>query len=365
MQQGITAVQSCRPDGIFRGRSFVAILGEGLPNDLIIKPFSHHMVSFNKGSFRQEYPGSLMGSIALVRQTFYDVDWYRRAHKAFRTNPDQKMPEFNSAIKALGDAENDGIVFFTSDELSLLRANHLLRELNVPFILVGSGRNYIVADDIAKIKPDLIIPVNYPKTPSIENFEDELDVTLGELRHWERAPENAAILSGKGINFSFTAQGLDKKDTFLKNVRKAVKYGLSPQTALEALTVIPAKQCGVQDMMGTLEPGKLANFFICDGDIFDDDANIYSAWTKGHEFELESRPIVDYRGTYKMKLAGGLFKITISGRPDHPKGEFALDNLKGGLDGFEVRDEKLFFNLSLDTLGSNDPGFHLRDTLVY
>jgi len=64
MQEGFAAVQSCRPDGIFCGRSFITLFGEGLPNDLILNPYAQHVASFDKGRSRQEYPGSLMSSIA-------------------------------------------------------------------------------------------------------------------------------------------------------------------------------------------------------------------------------------------------------------------------------------------------------------
>ena len=64
--QGITVVQSATMDGIFRGRSFVSLVDTGLTNDLLLKPFSMHFASFNKGSSTQEYPSSLMGSIALI-----------------------------------------------------------------------------------------------------------------------------------------------------------------------------------------------------------------------------------------------------------------------------------------------------------
>ena len=101
IELGFTAVLTARKDGIFRGRSGVALLGEGLPNDLLIQPYSYHVASFDKGSSQQEYPSSIMGTIALVRQMFHDVDWYKKAHRAYRLHPNQKMPEFNTAIEAL------------------------------------------------------------------------------------------------------------------------------------------------------------------------------------------------------------------------------------------------------------------------
>ncbi|MDH4034621.1 MAG: amidohydrolase, partial [candidate division Zixibacteria bacterium] len=52
-EQGFTAVLSTKHDGILRGRSFVASLGEGLPNDLILRPHHWHGASFDKGNSQQ------------------------------------------------------------------------------------------------------------------------------------------------------------------------------------------------------------------------------------------------------------------------------------------------------------------------
>lgn len=74
MKDGITVVHSIHRDGIFRGRSCVALLGDGLPNDLLIEPMGLPCLSFDKGSSKQSYPSSVMGSIALIRQTLLDAD---------------------------------------------------------------------------------------------------------------------------------------------------------------------------------------------------------------------------------------------------------------------------------------------------
>ena len=106
MKLGFTVVQSALHDGIFRGQSFITHLGRGLSTDLIIRANSHQFCSFNKGTSQQQNPSSLMGSIALIRQAFYDTDWYKQAHQAYNLNPRQKAPEYNSALEALSNYKN-------------------------------------------------------------------------------------------------------------------------------------------------------------------------------------------------------------------------------------------------------------------
>ncbi len=133
LERGVTTVQSVRQDGILRGRGFVVSLGEGLPNDLVLVARGPLFASFDKGTSRQAYPSSLMGSIALLRQTFLDARWYAEAQAAWNRDPAQTRPEVNVALAALG-GEIGPIVFETEDELSLLRAQRLATEFELPLI---------------------------------------------------------------------------------------------------------------------------------------------------------------------------------------------------------------------------------------
>ena len=302
LKNGITVTQSAKLDGIFRGRGFVTSLGSGLPNDLLIKPYSWHFLSFDKGSSKQEYPGSLMGVIALIRQTLYDVDWYRLAQASYKLNPNQKMPEFNSAIGALASIKGERVLFESDDVLSLIRADKLSKEFGIPSIEVGSGREYAWIKQVASTGATLILPVDFPDPPQVKTADDELDVTLATLRHWEMAPSNPKIVADNKIDFAFTTYRLKDKSDFLGNVRLAVKRGLSKQTALAALTTAPAQICGVADFVGTLEKGKLANFVVSDGDLLEKDANIYSVWVAGKEQWISDLPKVDIRGNYNVTL---------------------------------------------------------------
>ncbi len=350
-EQGFTVVLSVQQDGILRGRSFVATLGDGLPNDLILRPHHWHVASFDKGTSQQEYPGSLMGVIALLRQTFLDADWYGTAHDAYLHNPDQPTPEYNSSLEALGEADNEIMIFESKDELSLIRADRLADEFGIPVIHAGSGREYIALKQIKATGAPIILPVNYPRKPEIKTLADEHDLSLAELRHWEWAPSNASLLNKAGISFALGTHKLKKKSTFLKNVRLAVRRGLPKDKALAALTTIPADICGISEKAGTLEKGKLANLVICDGDLFEDEAIIHSVWIQGKEFEFTPIPPVDMRGDYEFSLNDLTIKMSITGRETKLKGEFTAGEKKGKLTHIEFDENKLDFSIQLDTLG--------------
>lgn len=351
-KSGFTTVQSAKLDGIFRGRSFVALLGDGLPNDLVLKAHSLHFLSFDKGSSKQSYPTSMMGSIAILRQTFLDTDWYQKAKAAVELNPNQEMPEYNRACEAVAEAvnSNEPFVFETGDKLSLLRAHRVATEFGREFIHVGSGDEYQRLNEIAATKAKLIIPLDYPETPNVGSYEDELDVSLASLRHWETAPSNPSMIEKKGIEFALTSHDLDKKSEFLPNLRKAVKRGLTKTTALAALTTVPAGMCGVSDITGTLNEGKLANLFISDKDIFDKDATIYSVYVAGEKHEIKQFPEFDFSGNYGLNLDGVQFELNVAGKPDKPSGKLKLGKKKFDLSNVEIQGAKLLFAVNIDTL---------------
>ncbi len=350
---GFTTVQSAKLDGIFRGRSFVALLGEGLSNEMVLRAYSHHFLSFNKGSSKQWNPSSLMGSIALIRQTFLDADWYSKAQAAIKKNHNQKMPEFNRECKVVAELirNNETFVFETSSRLSLLRADRIAAEFGRSFVYIGSGKEYERIDDIAATGAKIILPINYPKTPEVGSFEDELDVSLASLRHWETAPSNPHILESQNITFALTTYGLKKKKAFLSNLRKAIKRGLSKSTALASLTTVPAEMCGIEQISGTLERGKLANFSIWDKEIFDKKAKIFSVWVAGQKHELKPIPEHEFKGEYALDIDGVDFTLEISGKPEKLKGMLELGKEKEyKLKSLEVQGPKLMFSVKLDTL---------------
>jgi len=293
----------------------------------------------------------------LLRQTFHDVTWYRQAHAAYRKDPSQRMPEFNCAIEALQHLPQEKIIFATGNTLDLLRAARIADEFSLDAVILGSGHEYARIKEVAASGRTLIIPLDFPAPPAVTTIEDELDVTLATLRHWERAPSNPAVLEQNGVAFAFTASGLDKKDEFLSRLRKAVKHGLSRQTALAAITTVPAEICGVADMVGSIVAGKSADFVICDGDIFDDGTAIYATWTQGVPEEFIPLDEPSFAGSYALTLGGGEYNLTITDNRKKGKrkieGKLLRDSISVSLKDIAHEQDLISFAAALDTFGAS------------
>ncbi|PIQ21924.1 MAG: amidohydrolase, partial [Cytophagales bacterium CG18_big_fil_WC_8_21_14_2_50_42_9] len=193
-------------------------------NEVMLMEKAAAGLSFDKGSSNQDYPNSLMGAIALLRQTYLDAEWNTK-------NPGKEQ---NISLKAFNDARRLPQIFEVADKQNLIRADKVGDEFGQQYIIKGRGDEYQMLPEVKATKATLIVPLNYPDPYNVEDPFDANRVTLEDLKHWEMAPANAAALSKAGISFALTAADLKDKKSFLPNLRKAIAYGLNEQEALKA-----------------------------------------------------------------------------------------------------------------------------------
>ncbi|WP_262245710.1 amidohydrolase family protein [Parapedobacter soli] len=290
---GFGAVQSIVRDGIARGSSVVATLANARENEVIILPDAGAHYSFNKGGAETSYPSSLMGTIALLRQTYYDSQWYTTQHE-----------EYNISLEAFGKLQNLPQFFEVDDVLDVLRADKIAKEFGKSYIIKAGGNEYQRLEDVRATGASLIVPLVFPKVYDVEDPADARNVTLAQLKHWEMAPANAAMLEKAGVRFALSPIGLGNLRDFWTNLRLALDNGLSQGYALRALTEIPAEMLGVSDKLGTLERGKLANFIITSDTLFKEGTIIYENWVQGEKFVATKVDVQYITGEYATTLPG-------------------------------------------------------------
>ena len=169
------------------------------------------------------------------------------------------------------------------------RAARIAHELNLDFYIVSSGQEWRRPELAKAAGVPFIVPLNFPELPKMPQEDDWEQVTLDELRAWDWAPENPAVLRNQGLEIALTTFGLHEKKDFRKNLRLAMDRGLSENNALAALTTVPARLCGLDNLLGTVEPGKQANLTVVDGKgYFDPEAKVRSVWIDGRFYRIPS-----------------------------------------------------------------------------
>ena len=371
-QLGFTAGLLVPPRGVFRGSSALIHLKSGALNDIIIRKAVAQHLAFERGGFRaRTYPGSLMGAIALIRQTFLDARWYRDAWKAYRLQPaGQAPPEVNRALEALQPAiqGKQPVVFEVNDERSFLRAFNILREFNLSGWIRGSGTEYRLLDAVQATGVAVVLPLNYPEKLQLDTPEDAFNVTLLELQHWEAAPDNARWLAAAGLPIALTTHGLKNPARFWENLRLSVRRGLPKTTALAAITTQAAQILGVSDRLGSIAPGKLANLVVTDGDIFHDDTRILDVWVEGDRIEVQEQPPVDPRGIWQARRQlpddeERTGELEIKGKLKRLQGTFTSADQTIRLEKVQLEFQRLGLVFKGDSLGI--PGFLRLSASLY
>ena len=283
---GFTAAVIAPGKGIIRGTSALVTLSEEDPNEVVLRPdlFQHIAFETHQPGDRA-YPESLMGVIAAVRQSFFDAQHYALDHADYQRYPNgRKRPDFDPALEALAPATGKKmrVVIEPGSALMVDRAARLAGELGLDFCLVSCGQEWRRPDLAKATGATFLVPLDFPALPKLPNDDDWEQVSLDLLRAWDWAPENPALLRRQGLEIALTTYGLSDKKLFREHLRLALDRGLTETDALAALTTVPAKLCGVQNLLGAIAPGKLANLTVVDGgSYFDPEAKVREVWIDG------------------------------------------------------------------------------------
>ena len=292
-------------DGISRGSGVLVTLANRSSHEVILKTEASNQLAFRRGASTQDYPSSLMGMVALLRQTYYDGQWYEK-------NPTEK----NLSLEAWNHLLNLPTIFEAGGWENILRADKIGDEFSIQYLIKGAGNEYQRIDEIKKTNATLIIPVQLPKTLDVENPLDAEKASLAELKHWELAPFNLYRLFQAKIPFIITSSDMKDANDFLSSVTRQVKNGLPVSEAIKALTYTPAKALGVDNQLGKIQKDFLANFIVCKGPLFTDTFQVYQNWIAGEQHILKpfaEKPLCgkymfmssDYSGEMVLNENGG------------------------------------------------------------
>lgn len=301
---GFGVVLSQMRDGIIRGTSLITTTGEGRANDNVLVADAAMHYSFDKGRSIQDYPSSLMGAIALLRQTFYDLDWYRNATDR----------ETNFGLEALGNSTDKPAFFETKEKYDIRRLAKVADEFNKKFIVYGAGDSYQLQQIGFPGLEALVVPLNFPEPydmsdPALSRFVDQQS-----LMEWEWAPFNPFYIQQAGIPLALSGNGIKKPETFFANLRKCVTDGLQKDSALAALTTFPAHLLGIADQVGKIEPGYRANFFVATGDVFSDpEAKITEHWINGERYAVTDTVAIPLEANYTLNVNDNYFTLNVKG----------------------------------------------------
>ncbi len=175
------------------------------------------------------------------------------------------------------------VIFHADQEVEILDALDLARELKLKAILSGAGEAWKVVDALKAAK----VPVLLGGT---------LRLPRKDFDPYDAVYATPAKLNAAGITFAIRSQyGPDGpgEATAARNLPYeagvAVAFGLPEADALKAITIEPARILGIADQVGSIEPGKRANLVVTAGDILQPTTSVVSLFIDGKPVRPESK----------------------------------------------------------------------------
>lgn len=224
------------------------------------------------------FPGTRAKSAALVRQLFLKAQDYQAKVKAAAGNPD-KMPKRELEMEALVQVlEGKRVVHHHThrhdDIMTVLR---LAKEFGFRVVLQHVSEAWKVAKEIAEAGvPASIILIDSPG---------------GKLETTDIRNENGVELEKAGALVGFhTDDGITDSRLFLRMAALAVRAGMSRAKALEGMTIAGAKMLDLGDRVGSLTPGKDADFLVLSGDPFSVYTHVEQTWVEGNKMFDRANP---------------------------------------------------------------------------
>ncbi|HSH94410.1 MAG TPA: amidohydrolase family protein, partial [Roseimicrobium sp.] len=222
--------------------------------------------------YTKRFPQSRMGVTTFMANRFVAAQQYldaqEKAHKAGTLPPARDLE-----LEAIGEIINGTRLIhchsYRQDEiLAFLR---LMEQFNVKVAtLQHILEGYKVADEI----------VRHGAGASMFS-----DWWAYKFEVYDAIPYNGSLMRNRGALVSFNSDSSELARRMYLEAAKAVKYGGTPEPdALNFVTINPAKQLGLGERIGSLEPGKDADFAIWSGSPLDSSTVCLQTWIEGKQY---------------------------------------------------------------------------------
>ena len=272
---GVTTVNAGPGSANVIGGTFVAVKTVGMRvDDMVVKEATAMKCAFGenpKRVYQDKGNSSRMTTAARLREVLFKAREYAAKKEAARDDP-TKAPAFDMKLEALLPVLRKEIplkahAHATEDIFTAIR---IAREFDVDLTLEHVTEGHLIAEDLAKEGIPLAIG---PSLSTASKFE---------LRN--RTFSTPAILDRAGCTVSITTDAPVIPQEYLTLCAAlAVKDGMDPFHALQAITINPARHSGIADRVGSLEAGKDADIVLMKGDCFDVAASVVKVFILGEE----------------------------------------------------------------------------------
>ena len=223
---------------------------------------------------RKQSPSTRLGTAAVIRGALVDAANYlaRLEAEQRKSEADRKPVDRDLKLEALGKVLRREIPWrqhcHRADDIAT--ALRIAAEFGYDLVIDHGTEAHLLADILAAKDIPVIIGPLFTSRSKVE------------LRN--RSLANPGKLAAAGVTIAITTDHPVVPINFLAHqAALSVKHGLDRDTALRALTINPARIVGIEDRLGSIEPGKDADLVIWSGDPLDVLSRVTRALIDGAE----------------------------------------------------------------------------------
>ncbi len=275
--------------------AFVQLAGRSAEEMLLIRdialPLNFGPDQRRRGQGRK-FPSTRMGLITQMRQSFFDALDYRQKWADY----DKKKADFKPENDKEGKPKDppnppkrdlrlealvpylEGkkpVILHTEDASDVQTAVRMANEFHLKLVLAGLTQAQPVLDWVAAQKLPVIVGSIY-NDPKKGTRYDSVFTLPAELQK-------------RGVKIAFASYDAHNVRNLPYAAGYAVAYGLPHDEAMKAITLNPAEIWGVADQYGSLDPGKVANVVVADGDPLELRTDVKHLFIQGQEVPLTSK----------------------------------------------------------------------------
>lgn len=283
---GITTALSVPGRGIFPGQAALIHL-YGYTPQAMFAGFEAVVMTFPSAArngrrdrrSEEEIEEDRKKALKRINEVWVQVEEYARIdslHKATGSPAPEYYPEMAALLPVV--KQGAPLLIEVNRAEDILSAIDWVAEKDVNAIFTGCAEGWRVAEELAASEVPVI-------TGSVINLPTR------ESDRYDSQYRNPGIMHQAGVTVAIRSD--DRQSQNARNLPFhagfAAAYGMGKEEALRAITIVPATIFGLEDEIGSIEVGKVADLLVTDGDIFEPSTQILHIFITGWQMPYSSR----------------------------------------------------------------------------
>ena len=283
---GITHTMALPQGGIIAGQASLIGLDGWTVEEMDIDPGAAMVINFPslraRGRGYGGFGGASQRSFADTERRYQEQvasldEWmeggrmYAKARAAGEAGPNLEM----EAMAKVVDREMP-VLLAANGERDIRHAVEWAEAQNIRYVITGGSEAWKIADWLAEHHVQIILGASQT-------------MPAGPDEEYDEAYANAGKLYAAGVKIAFATFNSSDVRTLPYEAAMTVPYGLPREAALEGVMKNAAEMLGLGDRMGTIEPGKIANLIVTDGDPLEIQTQVLDLFILGRQVSTDNK----------------------------------------------------------------------------